>query len=269
MSIPKPFPYVIVIPSYKRANTLRQKTLATLMHHNIEPSRIYIFVADKDEETIYRQTLDPKTYFKIVVAMKGITNVRNYIYDYFPEHTPIVSIDDDIKSFIEYAPNEKRSEKPLSDLEAVIQKGFEECKKNNCRLWGIYPVANGFFMNERITTDLKYIIACFCGFFNPTTKGSKGIQLNKTGYKDDYESSILFYKADGAVVRMNFVAPKTNYYTEPGGLQEFAGSGDIRSPEGILKGAQWIVQTYPEFAKLNLSKKSGKPEIRLKDMRNK
>jgi hypothetical protein len=90
-------------------------------------------------------------------------------------------------------------------------------------------------MNERITLELRYIIACFEGFFNPGTEGAKGIKLNEWGHKDDYESSIFFYRADGAVVRMNFVAPKTAYYSEPGGLQEYKGKGDIRSAEGILK----------------------------------
>jgi hypothetical protein len=260
--------FVVAIPSYKRADTLKEKTLPLLSHYGIEPRRIHIFVANKDEEKVYKETLDPKLYGKIIVGVKGIGPVRNFIYDYFPVGKPIVSMDDDIQGFLEYDAKARRSEKKLGDLKKIIQRGFDECKKAGCRLWGVYPVPNGFFMNERVTTDLKYIIACFEGFFNPGTKGAKGVKLNKMGHKDDYESSILFYKADGAVVRMNFVAPKTAYYTEKGGLQEYKGKGDIRSPEGILEGAKWIVSTYPEFAKLNLSKASGRAEVKLKDMRD-
>lgn len=261
------FDYVVAIPSYKRAETLRDKTLKVLEEYGIEPKRIHVFVANKEEEEVYKKTLEKGTYGKIVVGVKGIGPVRNFIYDYFPIGKPIVSMDDDIKGFLEFDPKANRHEKELTNLKQIIQRGFTECKAHKCRLWGIYPVPNGFFMSDRITLDLKYIIACFEGFFNPGTKGAKGVKINKWGHKDDYDSSIQFYKADGAVVRMNFVAPKTAYYTEPGGLQEFKGKGDIRSPEGILEGAKWIVSTYPDFAELNLSKKSGKAEVKLKDKR--
>jgi hypothetical protein len=263
----KKFDYVVAIPSYKRAETLRDKTLKLLAEYAIEPKRIHVFVANEEEADIYKKTLEKGTYGKIIVGIKGIGPVRNFIYDYFPVGKPIVSMDDDIKGFLEYDPKAARHEKKLGNLKEIIQRGFTECKAHNCRLWGIYPVPNGFFMNNRITLDLKYIIACFEGFFNPGTKGPKGVKINKWGHKDDYDSSIQFYKADGSVVRMNFVAPKTAYYTEPGGLQEFKGKGDIRSPEGILEGAKWIVETYPDFAELNLSKKSGKAEVKLKDKR--
>ena len=261
------FDFVVAIPSYKRAETLRDKTLKVLEEYGIEPRRIHVFVANKEEEENYKKVLEKGTYGKIIVGVKGIGPVRNFIYDYFPVGKPIVSMDDDIKGFLEYDPKANRHEKKLTNLKQIIQRGFTECKAHHCRLWGVYPVANGFFMSDRITLDLKYIIACFEGFFNPGTKGPKGVKLNKWGHKDDYESSIQFYKADGAVVRMNFVAPKTAYYTEPGGLQEYKGKGDIRSPEGILEGAKWIVETYPDFAELNLSKKSGKAEVKLKDKR--
>jgi hypothetical protein len=261
------FDYVVAIPSYKRAETLRDKTLKVLEEYGIEPRRIHVFVANKEEEEVYKKTLEKGSYGKIIVGVKGIGPVRNFIYDYFPIGKPIVSMDDDIKGFLEYDPKANRHEKKLTNLKQIIQRGFTECKAHNCRLWGIYPVPNGFFMSDRITLDLKYIIACFEGFFNPGTKGKKGVKLNKWGHKDDYESSIQFYKADGAVVRMNFVAPKTAYYSEPGGLQEYKGKGDIRSPEGILEGAKWIVANYPEFADLNLSKKSGKAEVKLRDKR--
>jgi hypothetical protein len=259
----KKFDYVVAIPSYKRVDTLMTKTLPLLQKYKIDPKRIHVFVANKEEEAAYKEKLVPGTYGKIIVGHKGIGPIRNFIYDYFPKGKPVVSMDDDIKGFLEFDENEKRHEKPLVSLEKVIQRGFSECKKANCRLWGVYPVPNGFFMKDKVTTDLKYIIACFEGFFNP----GKEIRINTMGHKDDYESSILFYKADGAVVRMNFVAPKTAYYTEPGGLQEYKGKGQIRSDEGILAGAKWIVETYPEFATLNLSKKSGRAEVKLKDKR--
>jgi hypothetical protein len=114
-------------------------------------------------------------------------------------------------------------------------------------------------MDKKVDTDLRYIIGCFYGTFNPGTKGSRGIKLELEGDKEDYERSIRYYIADGGVIRMRYVAPKTAYYTEKGGLQE------SRTKKTIMDGAQWIVKHFPDYATLNLTKKSGHPELRLRD----
>jgi hypothetical protein len=253
--------YVIAIPSYKRAETLRDKSLKLLHEYHIEPRRIYIFVANKDEEKDYKEVLDPKSYNKIVVGVPKIGPQRNFISDYFPVGKPLVHMDDDVSAFIEWSANAKRNEKPLKDLKAVIARGFDACKKANCSLWGIYPAANGYFMKNEHTTDLRFVIGTFNGCFNPGTKGPKGVKLELEMDKEDYERSIRFYLRDGAVVRLRNVAPKTAYYTEKGGNQEF------RTMKTVAEGAHKLVKMFPELCSLNLTKKSGYPEIRLRDKR--
>ena len=76
--------WVIAIPSYKRTEILKEKTLSVLKHYGIEPRRIYIFVADESEEEAYKSALDPDSYNKIIVAEKGLHNARNVINQYFP-----------------------------------------------------------------------------------------------------------------------------------------------------------------------------------------
>ncbi len=251
--------YVIAIPSYKRAETLKEKTLNTLQHYKINPKKIDIFVANKEEEEIYKKTLDKGSYNKIIVGVPKLGPQRNFMSDYYPVGKAIVHMDDDITAFLQYDTKARRNEKPLENLEAVFQRGFAECKTHGLRLWGIYPTPNGYFMDNKVDTDLRYIIGCFYGMFNPGTKGAKGIKLELEGDKEDYERSIRFYIADGGVIRMRFVAPKTAYYTEKGGLQEF------RTKKTILDGAEWIAKHFPDYATLNLTKKSGHPELRLRD----
>ena len=253
--------YVIAIPSYKRAETLRDKSLKLLHDYHIEPRRIYIFVANKDEEKAYKDVLDPKSYNKIVVGVPKIGPQRNFISDYFPVGKPLVHMDDDVSAFIEWSATAKRNEMPLKDLKGVIARGFEACKKANCSLWGIYPAANGYFMKNEHTTDLRFVIGTFNGCFNPGTKGPKGVKLELEMDKEDYERSIRFYLRDGAVVRLRNVAPKTAYYTEKGGNQEF------RTMKTVAEGAKKLVKMFPELCSLNLTKKSGYPEIRLRDKR--
>jgi len=252
--------YVVAIPSYKRAETLRDKTLEVLQHYKIDPKSIDIFVANKEEEEIYKNTLDPKSYNKIIVGVINLGPQRNFISNYYPIGKHIVNIDDDIKGFIEYTTTTKRHEKPLANLDKIIRQGFEECNKHGFRLWGIYPIPNGFFMEKKVDTDLRYIIGCFYGTINP---GTKAIKLELENDKEDYERSIRFYIADGGVIRLRYVAPKTAYYTEKGGIQEF------RSEKTVMAGAKWIVKHFPDYATLNLTKKSGHAEVRLKDRTNK
>jgi len=248
------FNYEVAIPSYKRPETLRDKTLTILKAYRIPADKITIFVANAEQESIYKKTLTSGTYGKIVVGVVGMGAIRNFISDYYPIGTRIVNIDDDIKGFLEYDATRPRKERPLRSLLAVIKQGFYECERAEAGLWGVYPVANGYFMKPKVSKDLRYIIGSFWGCINP------GKQIKVTlDDKEDYQRSILFYIKDKAVIRLNMVAPISSYYKEPGGMQE------ERTKTRVEKSARWIVKTYPEYAVLNPSKKSGYMEVRLKD----
>jgi len=122
--------YVVAIPSYKRQETLKTKTLQMLHDFHIPASKIFIFVANNEEKELYRNTLEPSSYAKIIVGIKGLAPVRNFIAGYFPVGKKIVFCDDDIKGFLEFDVTKPRHEKPLVSLEKTIQRGFQECEKN-------------------------------------------------------------------------------------------------------------------------------------------
>jgi cellulose synthase/poly-beta-1,6-N-acetylglucosamine synthase-like glycosyltransferase len=253
------FPYEVAIPSYKRHEAIKEKTLATLKRYGIPSSKITIFVANKDEEALYKSSLVAGSYGKIVVGVKGMHDIRNFITGYYPIGTKIVNIDDDIKGFLEYDEGVKRKERPLKSLIGVIKRGFMECEKAKTKLWGVYPVANGYFMKPKVSTEIRYIIGSFWGCINP---GIKEVKVTVDD-KEDYQRSILYYKKYGAIVRLNMYAPVSAYYKEQGGMQE------DRTMERVDKSARWIVKEYPEFAVLNPTKKSGYMEVKLKDLRDK
>lgn len=247
--------WVVAIPSYKRAESIQEHSLAVLKKYGIEPERIYIFVADKEEEADYKAKIPKNLYNKIVVAQKGVHNARNKINEYFPVGKKIVEMDDDIKAFIEFDPNTKRHEKPLISLKRIIERGFAEAEKHKARLWGIYATPNGFFMKDTVSTDLKFIVGCFWGMINP----GKEVHLDFSE-KDDYLRTLLFYEKDGVVVRLNFVAPKTGYYKTPGGLQ----TNDKRK-ENQEVAVKELLRRYPDWVKRNPRRKSGFPEIVIRD----
>ena len=108
-------------------------------------------------------------------------------------------------------------------------------------------------MKPVVSTDLKFILGTFFGCINPGAE----FEL-KSVQKHDYELSIKFFIKDNAVVRLNFVAPKTSIYTEPGGLQT---NGDRMKHQ--LKAVKYMLKTYPQYVKVNPTRKSKFPEIRL------
>lgn len=249
--------WVIAIPSYKRAETLRDKTLKLLKEYKIPRDKIHVFVANKEEEATYKATLDPTSYGHMHVAIPGMAAVRNYITGFFPVGKAIFNMDDDIRGFIEYSEGAKRNERPLRDLAGFITRGFREARTTGFRLFGVYPVANGYFMKPgQPTTDLRYVIGSVWGIINP------GKILTVTiDDKEDYLRSVIMYVLDGGVLRYNDVAPQSAYYKEPGGMQE------TRTMRRIEASAKAMVEAFPDLVKINLTKKSGMPEVRLRDSR--
>lgn len=248
--------WVIAIPSYKRAETLRDKTLTVLREHAIPPQKIHVFVANKQEYDTYKTTLDPNSYGHMHIAEPGMAAVRNFITRFFPVGAPIFNMDDDIRGFIEYSDGAKRNERPLRSLSAAITAGFAAARATGYRLFGFYPVANGYFMKPGHTTDLRYIIGSVWGILNP------GPILKVTlDDKEDYLRSVIMYLLDGGVLRFNNIAPQSAYYKEPGGMQE---ERTMRRIEGSAKA---MVAAFPDLVKINLTKKSGMPEVRLRDSR--
>jgi len=247
----------IAIPSYKRAATLRDKTLTVLQSYGIPKDKIHVFVANKAEYETYKATLDPATYGHLHIAEPGMAAVRNYITRFFPVGKHIFNMDDDIRGFLEHSATAKRQERPLSCLSSAIDAGFAAVQRTGYRLFGFYPVANGYFMRPGPpTTDLRYIIGSVWGIVNP------GPVLTVTlDDKEDYLRSVMMYMLDGGVLRFNGIAPVSAYYKEPGGMQE------ERTMNRIAASAQAMVTAFPDLVKINLTKKSGMPEVRLRDSR--
>lgn len=249
--------WVIAIPSYRRAETLRDKTLKTLTSYDIPVSKIHVFVANRDEYDEYKKALTPGTYGHIHIAEKGMAAVRNFITRFFPIGKPIFNMDDDIAGFLEYSSHARRNETPLKDLHTAITAGFAAARRTGFRLFGFYPIANGYFMRPGSpTTDLRYIIGAVWGILNP------GPVLSVTiDDKEDYLRTVIMYLLDGGVLRFNGIAPKTAYYKEPGGMQE------TRTMSRISDSAAALVKAFPDLVKINLTKRSGMPEVRLRDSR--
>ena len=182
--------YIVTILSYKRSEFISSKTLRVLTENNISPKKIFIFVANKEEEKDYLSNVDPKLYNKIIIGVVGVRDQRNFICQYYPENTHIVQLDDDVEEIsqlVEGKTKELSKLKVITDLDVFFKDAFKMCKKNNAHLWGVYPVYNPYFMSKKINVDLRFIVGPLSGIINRRDPKFK-LDLNeKTMWKEVFE----------------------------------------------------------------------------------
>lgn len=199
---------IFAIPSYDRVNLLKEKTLRLLDSYNVPRRNIFIFVANKEEETKYSSL---KSKYKIVVGVKGIGTQRNFIINYFTEGSKVVMLDDDIDMLHELKGNRQVK---LPNLMDFVKSAFKECEEHNLGMWGVYPSDNAFFQKRNITYDRRFIIGQIFGVIvSHDKKLNVSIVKNE---KEDYERTLRFYKKYGGVVRYNYISVKTKNYAEGG-----------------------------------------------------
>jgi hypothetical protein len=266
--------YVVAIPSYQRAELLNRKTLKTLAENNIPRNRIYVFVANKTEEQIYKEKLNNDLYGHLIVGVKGLKNQRNFISRYFPDGKEILNMDDDIGGFkilrhktpdINVKQTQmyrkdyylEQMDKSNLNLDNFVKNCFKKLKTLGLFLWGIYPIANPYFMTPVETTDLRLIVGPVWGSIN---RHDKDLVLT-VDEKEDVERTLQYYTKDRGVLRINYVCVMTTYYKTPGGMQ--AEQRDRK--KDAYESALYLNKKYPSFTTLYLGKKSGYAEVKLKD----
>ena len=246
--------YVVAIPSYRRAKTLREKTLALLERHNIPAEKITIFVGNEEEYETYRKEI-PEQY-KIVVGEVGIGAIRRFTQKYYPEGTYVMNFDDDLSECLKKI--DDKTMVPVTNLEQeVIIRGFKALEENNAYLFGIYAAANPMFMKNRTAVGLYYCIGSMWGMIN-RHDSDLTVLLDD---KEDFERSLQHYVKDGKVVRLDDITVKSKYYTEEGGMQV------TRTTERILKSAENLVERFPGLCTMYIRETTGHAELRLRDTR--
>ena len=249
--------YQIAIPSYKRDKTLRDKTLRVLERYGVDPRKVTIFVANQEELEIYKDTLGDSPYANLVVAIKGIMEVRNFMWNYFPEGTPVLFMDDDLTAVkrLQKERGGKLSLIDVNDLYAeVVVPGFTSAREYNAYLWGIFAASNAMFMSANSEDDVddevaspdeviignQYIIG---SFFGAVIRHKENLLVGCAD-KEDHERSVVHFIEDGRTLKLKYITVESNYYGEQGGLQEF------RTLETVSEGAKYMKQKYPQYVRV-------------------
>ena len=250
--------YKIIIPSYQRSQIINLKTLKVLQEQKIPPRKIFIFVANQTEKKLYLKNIPKKFHSQIIVGRKGLSNQRNFITTYFNEGDFLIQMDDDISQIWElenisgnYDMKKDNKLVPIKNLDRFLKKTYKLMVSNKIYLFGVYPVDNPYFMTNKFTTDLRFIVGPFWGVINRHLP-SLTINLDE---KEDVLRTLLYYHEDKTVLRFNNITITTPYYTEKGGMQ-------TENKDRRLE----LVSRFPEYCHLKpKKKKNGHTEVILKD----
>jgi hypothetical protein len=195
--------YVVVIPSYDRSEIISSKTLNTLKLGGVPKNRIYIFVANEEEEKKYKSKVSEDLYHEMVVGVIGLVPQRQFINDYFEENSYIIAINDDIDDIIlKVSPDKSNKEIKKVNLPQLFKKAYDEMIENKIFLWGVAPTSNPFFLYKKTTYDLKFINGAFYGYLN---RDDDDIKLKYGAEKEDSERCLRYYKKDGKLFFCEFI----------------------------------------------------------------
>lgn len=240
--------YLIAIPSYDRVKSLGRNTLSMLEENNIPKDKIEIYVVEEQYEDYKNMYPD----YKIVKGVKGVVNQKNFIL-LENQNKNIVFIDDDIKHIYKKKGN---GQEIYTNLEEVIEKGFNTCNIEETKIWGLYPACSGYYMKHNITTNLKFIIGCLFGVIN----NENSIMDWEHDNGEDSARTLHYYDLYKSVVRINDICPKTDYLKNKGGLQSLY-TKEEREKDTAEK-FNLLKQKYPQYCKV-YTKKNGKVNIKI------
>ena len=152
--------YRIAIPSYRRPEILLKRVLKFLEDHQVDKHDIDIFLATEAELIEYERQAEGYNY--IIIGKPGIGHARQFMSEFYPNGQHIVYLDDDVKDIKELKiVDGKKKVYSILDFKILIKFMFERLIKEQLRLCGVAAVNNPFYLTDKITTDLKFIIGGF------------------------------------------------------------------------------------------------------------
>ena len=202
--------YKVAIPSYRRYDTIRDKTLETLRRGGVALSDIYIFTIH-DEQEAYKKACPE---YQIIPGLLGLVQQRAFIQGYFSEHDTIVMMDDDIEEI--FRPIDYKTKEPIVDLPGLFHLMNLRMKSEGVTICGIYPCNNLKFAlgNPEITTDFRYLVGAFYLIRNLKIPE---VQLEPSDEShEDKIRTIKYYQKEKKCLRYNWVLIKTKYFAKGG-----------------------------------------------------
>lgn len=237
----------IAIPSLSRADILVDRTLKLILKYGIEPSNIYVFIIPSEYEEYRKAISDPN--INLITGLKGISEQRGFISEFFDEGEFILTLDDDIRKISELDNNTLT---PLFSLTSINERVYDLIEGGGT--CGIYPCNNPFFMKCYISKNLKFVIGCMRWFIN-----NRNIETSRE-YKllEDYEVSLKYFVDYGKIFRLNHICVLHDYNGKlAGGLASVVD----RSYQAKKKEVEKFYNKYKDYCSINQRELKTGPKI--------
>ncbi len=238
--------YKLIIPSYKRPDTLIKKTLKSIYKTDIVKN-IYVFVADDEELIEYKNKLKSYKDIKIIKGVRGIPNQRNFIQKYFDDNEYLVFLDDDLARIKGLDKNNKIVD--ATKLNDFVVTAFEQTEKIGFKMWGVNSNTSIFEMKQKLSAGLIYIVGNFYGLINNkeilVDEGNEiKSRKNFSAGKESHERALKMYVKYGGVLKYRCIGVQSNYWGEKGGHQI------SRNNQGEKEATYYLHNKYPNITKI-------------------
>ena len=230
--------FYVGIASYKRPEASR--TLDYLDSLGFPKERRILSVQTEEDRDAYtRSGLSERVGTFLYREASTAAGNRNTILLNVPEGTNVVFMDDDIKQVV----MEDLGLVPLDTLEKferMCKLGFATAQKNRTICFGLYPVANAYFMRG------GYKKAAICVGTLIGMVATPGITFcEELQTKEDYELCCRIIRKYGACIRLDRFACDALHYSK-GGCEDA-----WKDKSGVIRVAELLVAKYPDILKLN------------------
>lgn len=203
-----PSNFVIAVLSYKRHNVIGKKTLKVLRDAGLI-NRTTVFVANEEERALYAPECSD---VPIVVGVVGMRPQRQFIHNYYPTDTLVVSLDDDITAFKTIKDGKLVK---TTELREFFTMAFKHMLDSGARIWGIYATDSKMYMERQpaVSYGLSFLIGvCYGIIVRDVPQLSMSLKAQA-----DKELTLKYWVADKKLVRFNHWAVATRFMA-PGGL---------------------------------------------------
>ena len=238
------------------------QSLATLDRGGVDRDKVTIFVADEQQREEYSTHL--KGDWRLEISCPGkFHSLRYYVGTYYKKGTPLLSLDDDIGWFSELCRDGKLHDYE-GTIDEVVDLGFRVCRKYGAPMWGMNPTPNALWMKRQISVGLRYIIGCFHGLY----AGEEAITGERLALDapscDDHETALRAWIRTRALVRFEYLCPKTKYFAG-GGIDAYCVDRGTTRRE-VHDARMWqIAQKWPSICYVR-KKAGGVPNLRFKSV---
>lgn len=230
----------IVVRSYKRSDTILQKTLRVLRaQKDLDLEDCLYVVVHQDERSAYEAVLKNFPHAGLILkSQRGCHNSVKAAVEHFPDGEKIIFLDDDIDKIM-HMDRPLGTYVPLDCLGRYASDAFSTASKVGCSLWSVSQIQNSLWVSQKPWKEFRPcpIAGGLWGAYN-----SPHLVTEFAHEEDTVRACRLFAKEGGGII-YNWIYFKSKAQN-PGGMQT---SGDRGAKDEVKAFVEHLFQTEPEY----------------------